>query len=131
MVQLFYLYMTTGKTKALTMWTLVGKGISLFFVTCCTSLHSFPSKEQAPFNFMAAVTVCSDFGAHTQKYLTVSTSISLSIYHLIPIRWQSRRMHIYLLCQEQQYFNGLLKKHRQNIGSHQKKIPHVQGQRRT
>ena len=33
-----YLYMTTGKTKALTMWTLVGKVISLFFVTCSTSL---------------------------------------------------------------------------------------------
>ena len=24
--------------------------------------HSFPSKEQASFNFMAAVTICSDFG---------------------------------------------------------------------
>ena len=30
-VQLLYLYMTTGKTKALTMWTLVSKVISLFF----------------------------------------------------------------------------------------------------
>ena len=35
-VQLFYLYMTTGKTKALTMWTLVGKVISLFF---CNMLY--------------------------------------------------------------------------------------------
>ena len=25
--------------------------------------HSFSSKEQASFNFMAAVTICSDFGA--------------------------------------------------------------------
>ena len=29
--------------------------------------HSFPSKEQAPFNFLAAVTVCSDFGAQENK----------------------------------------------------------------
>ena len=29
--------------------------------------HSFSSKEQASFNFMAAVTVCSDFGAQENK----------------------------------------------------------------
>ena len=29
--------------------------------------HSFPSKEQASFNFMAAVTVCSNFGAQENK----------------------------------------------------------------
>ena len=29
--------------------------------------HSFPSKEQASFNFMAAVTVCSHFGAQDNK----------------------------------------------------------------
>ena len=31
MVQLSHLYMTTGKTTALTIWTLVGKVISLLF----------------------------------------------------------------------------------------------------
>ena len=82
------------------MWTLVSKVISLFFfffkhtVQVC---HSFSSKEQAPFNSIAAVTLCSDFRAHTHKCLTVSTSISLSICHLIPLRWQSRRMHIHVL----------------------------------
>ena len=35
--------------------------------------HSFPSKEQESFNFMAAVTVHSDFGAHKVKYVTAST----------------------------------------------------------
>ena len=30
-------------------------------------LVSFPSKEQASFNFMAAVSVCSDFGAQEKK----------------------------------------------------------------
>ena len=29
--------------------------------------HSFSSKEQASFNFMAAVTICSDFGAPQNK----------------------------------------------------------------
>ena len=35
--------------------------------------HSFPSKEQASSNFMAAVTVCSDFGAQKIKPATVPT----------------------------------------------------------
>ena len=34
--------------------------------------HSFPSKEQVSFNFMAAVTMCSDFGAQKIKSVTVS-----------------------------------------------------------
>ena len=31
------------------------------------SLHSFPSKEQASFNFIVAVPICSDFGAQENK----------------------------------------------------------------
>ena len=55
--------MTTGKTIALTKWTFVSKVINLLF-----SMQSgFASKEQASFNFMAAVTVCSDFGAQENK----------------------------------------------------------------
>ena len=33
--------------------------------------HNLPSKEQASFYFMAAVTICSDFGAQ-EKFVTVS-----------------------------------------------------------
>ena len=34
----------------------------------CTEVgHSFPSKEQESFNFMTAVTICSDFGAQENK----------------------------------------------------------------
>ena len=29
--------------------------------------HSFPSKEQTSLNFMAAVTICSDFGAQVNE----------------------------------------------------------------
>ena len=34
--------------------------------------HNFSSKEQVNFNFMAAVTICSDFGAQKIKSVTVS-----------------------------------------------------------
>ena len=63
MVQLSRPYMTTGKTEPLTRQTFVSKVMSLFFNTLC--LYSFPSKEQASFNFMAAVTIHSDFGAQS------------------------------------------------------------------
>ena len=44
----------------------------------------------------------------------------------------SRRMCTLILLQELQTYNSLLKNHWQkNVGSHQKKIPHVQGQRRS
>ena len=65
-VQLSHLYMTTGKTIALTRWTFIGKVISLLLI-CYLDGHSFFSKEQASFNFMAAVTTCSDFGAQENK----------------------------------------------------------------
>ena len=60
MIQPSHPYMTTGKTIALTRWTFVGK-LGLCFIICCLGLSSFPSKKQASFNVMAAVTICSDF----------------------------------------------------------------------
>ena len=62
MVQLSHPHMTTGKTIALTIHTFVGKVVfaCLCIVQVCCS---FSSKEQASLNFMAAVTVHSDFGA--------------------------------------------------------------------
>ena len=62
-VQLSHPYMTTGKTIALTRWTLVGKVMSLLFNMLSRLVINFSSKEQASFNFMAAATICSDFGA--------------------------------------------------------------------
>ena len=67
-----HLYMTIRKTIALTIRTFVGKVTSLFFclfVFClyflihCLGLRTFSSKEQASFNFVAALTFCKDFGA--------------------------------------------------------------------
>ena len=64
-VQLSHLYMTTGKTIDLTRWTFVGKVMSLLFNMLSRLVIS--SKEQASFNFMAALTICSDFGAQKNK----------------------------------------------------------------
>ena len=65
-VQLSHPYMTTGKTVALTICTFVGKVMSLLFKTVYIC-HSFPSREEASFVFMAAVTIHSDFGAQENK----------------------------------------------------------------
>ena len=63
MVQLSHPYMITGKTIAFTRWTFVGKAMSLLF----NKPPRLVSKEQAFFNFMAAVTICGDFGAQKIK----------------------------------------------------------------
>ena len=63
-VQLSHPYMTTGKTIAL---TFVGKGMSLFLNMPSRICHVLFSKEQVSFNFMAAVTICSDFGSQENK----------------------------------------------------------------
>ena len=62
-VQLSHPHMTTGKTITLTRRTFVGKVMSLLF----NMLSNFSFQEQASFNFMAAVTICSDFGAPQNK----------------------------------------------------------------
>ena len=59
-VQFSYPYRTIGKTITLTRWTFVSKVMFLLF-------NSFCSKEQASFNLMVAVTICSDFGAQEYK----------------------------------------------------------------
>ena len=67
-VQLSHPYMTTEKTIALTRRAFVGKVMSLFLNMLSIDVgHNFPSKEQASFDFMAAVTICSDFGAQNNK----------------------------------------------------------------
>ena len=62
-VQLSHPYMTTGKTIALTRWTFVGKVTSLLFNMLSRLLIALLLRS----NFMAAVTICSDFGASENK----------------------------------------------------------------
>ena len=67
-VQLSHPYMTTGKTIALTRWTFIGKVMSLLFNMLSRLVITFlPRSKQASFNFMAAVTICSDFAAPKNK----------------------------------------------------------------
>ena len=72
--------MTPGKTIALTKWTFVSKVMSLLFNIPSRLVMAFSSKEQVSFNFMVAVTICSDSGAQKLKSLTVSI-VSPSICH--------------------------------------------------
>ena len=70
MVQLSHLYVTTGKTIALSRRTFVGKVMSLLFNVPSRLVIAFlPRSKQL--NFMAAVTICSDFGAQENKSLSL------------------------------------------------------------
>ena len=53
-----------GKTIALTIWTFVGRVMSVLFSTVC---HYFPAKKQSSSDFMAAVTIHSDFEAQEEE----------------------------------------------------------------
>ena len=55
-----------GKTIALTRRTFVGKVMSLLFNMLSRLVITFLPRSKASFDFMAAITICSDFGA--QKY---------------------------------------------------------------
>ena len=60
-VQLSHPYMTTGKTTALTRQTFVCKVLSLLFNMLSRLVITFLPSSKVSFNFMAAVTICSDF----------------------------------------------------------------------
>ena len=62
-VQLSHPYMTTGKTIALTRGTFVCKVMSLLFNMLCRLVIAFLPRSKLSFNFMATVTIYSDFGA--------------------------------------------------------------------
>ena len=85
MVQLSHPYVTTRKIIALGIWTFVGKVMPLLLI-CYLGLHRFPSKELPSFNFMAAVTVHSDFGVQENKSVTVSV---VSLYICLEVMGQS------------------------------------------
>ena len=65
-IQLSHPYMTTGKTIALTKQTFVGKVMSLLFNMLSRLVKTFLPRSKS-LNFMAAVTICSDFGAPQNK----------------------------------------------------------------
>ena len=64
-VQLSQPYMTTGKIRALTIWTFADRIISLLFNTLCLSL--LYCQEAISSDFTAAVTIHSDFRAQEEE----------------------------------------------------------------
>ena len=67
MVQLSHQYMTTGNTTSMTVWTFVGKAMTLPFNMMSRFVIAFLQGASVFFNFMAAVTICNDFGAQENK----------------------------------------------------------------
>ena len=67
MVQISHIYVTTGKTIALTRQIFVSKVMSLLFNILSKFVIAFLPREQVSSNFMAAVTICSDFGSQENK----------------------------------------------------------------
>ena len=66
-VQLSHLHTTAEKTTALTRWTFVSKVMSAFWYAVWVG-YSFSFRQEASFNFMAAVTILNDFGAQENKF---------------------------------------------------------------
>ena len=65
-VQLSHPYVTTGKTIALSRWNTFGKVMSLLFSMLSRFVIAFLLRSKC-LNFMAAVTICSDFRAQENK----------------------------------------------------------------
>ena len=84
MVQLSHLYMITGKTIALTIQTFVGKVMSLLLICCRDLLYSFYSKEQASSNFMAVLTIRSDFGAPSMCHEVMGSDAMILVFLIKP-----------------------------------------------
>ena len=70
--------MLARNTIALTIQTFLGKAMPLLFNMLSRLVIAFLSRKQTSFNFMAAVTICSDFEAQENKIchcLYISPSI--------------------------------------------------------
>ena len=68
MAQLSHLHVTARKTVALTIRTFVSKVMSLLLNILSRLVITFlPRSKHVSFTFMAAVTICSDFGAQENK----------------------------------------------------------------
>ena len=67
MVQLSHPYMTTGKTMALTIWTFVGKAMSLLFNMLSRLVIDFLPRSKHHLISWLQATICSDFGASKNK----------------------------------------------------------------
>ena len=67
MVQLSHLYTTTRKITVFAIQIFAGKVMPLLFNTLLRSVITFLTKSNCLINFVAAVTMLSDFGAQENK----------------------------------------------------------------
>ena len=67
MVQLSHPYLSVGKTIDLTIWTFVSRVMSLLFNMLSRFVIAFLPSNKHLLIFVAAVTICSDFGAQENK----------------------------------------------------------------
>ena len=72
-------YTTTGKTITLAIWTFVGKVMALFVNKLSRFVIAFLPRSKSPFNFMAAVTSHSDFGAQENKVCHCFHCLSINL----------------------------------------------------
>ena len=141
--------MTTGKTIALNRETLVGKVMCLLFNMLSGLVIGFLPRSKCLLISWLQSPSAVIIEPRKIKSAAVST-VSLSICHEVmepdamilvfwllsfkPIfspRWWSRGMCAHLLRELQNYNLLLNNCQQENVGSHQKKRPHVQGQRRS
>ena len=103
MVQLLHPYMTIGKTIALTRQTFIGKVMSLLFNKLSMLVITFLPRSKRLFNFMAAITICSDFGA--QKIVCHCFHCFLGYFREIKIKpkYTFLKEMAYIVC-----FRGVL-----------------------
>ena len=92
-VQLSHPYMTTGKTIALTRWTFVDKVRSLLLNMLSRLVITFLPRNKASFNFIPAITICSDFGAPKNKVW--------HCFHCFPSYMQVRKQQLELDMEQQ------------------------------
>ena len=72
-VQFSQPYMTTGKTVALIIWTFCRQSNVFAFQHTVQVCHRLPTKQELSSDFMATVTVRSDFGVQEEKSVTTFT----------------------------------------------------------
>ena len=88
-------YMTTEKTIALTRGTFVDKVMSLLFNMLSRLVITFLPRSKHFFNFMAVITICSDFGnppkINSVTVSIVSPSICHEVRRLLRVPWTARR----------------------------------------
>ena len=86
-VEISHPYMTIGKTIALTKQIFVGKVISLLFNMLSRLIITFLPRSECFFNFMAAITTCSDFGAPPPPKKIYSQPLFPLFPHLFAMKW--------------------------------------------